>query len=68
MLDEIAADHHAPVAQVAINWNSQKEFVQTSLCGVRNETEASENCRGFEWALTEEEMKVIDTAIEKYLW
>lgn len=67
VLDKIAEAHHAPVAQVAVNWNSQKEFVNTSLCGVRNADEAIENCRGFEWSLTAEEMAVIDKAIEEYL-
>lgn len=67
VLDEIAAGHHAPVAQVAVNWNAQKEFVTTSLCGVRNAREAEENCKGFEWSLTDEEMVQIDSAIEKYL-
>ena len=67
VLDAIAAVHQAPVAQVAINWNSQKEFVNTSLCGIRNEQEALENCSGFEWSLTEGEIKMIDMAIAEYL-
>lgn len=67
VLDEIAKAHNAPVAQVAVNWNSQKDFVTTSLCGVRNAQEAIENCRGFEWNLTEDEMSVIDQAIATYL-
>lgn len=67
VLDEIAADHSAPVAQVAVNWNAQKDFVTTSLCGVRNAKEAVENCEGFEWSLTEEEMNMIDKAIDTYL-
>lgn len=67
VLDEIAANHNAPVAQVAVDWNSQKEFVHTSLCGVRNEKEAVENCRGFEWSLSPEEMQIIDNAIIQYL-
>lgn len=67
VLDKIAANHNVPVAQVAVNWNSQKEFVHTSLCGVRNEKEAVENCRGFEWSLSREEMQTIDDAITQYL-
>ncbi len=67
VLDEIAAGHNAPVAQVAINWNTQKDFVQTALCGVRNEHEAIENCSGFEWSLSQEEMNAIDKAIDEYL-
>lgn len=67
VLDEIAEGHRVPVAQVAVNWNAQKDFVTTSLCGVRNVKEAEENCQGFEWSLTEEEMAVIDKAIAEYL-
>lgn len=67
VLDEIAGKHNAPVAQVAVNWNAQKEYVHTSLCGVRNEVEAIENCSGFEWELSDEEMKQIDRAIDTYL-
>ncbi len=67
VLDKIAETHNAPVAQVAVNWNSQKEFVHTSLCGVRNAEEANENCKGFEWSLTAEEMNMIDEAIKTYL-
>lgn len=67
VLDKIAEEHEVPVAQVAVNWNAQKDFVATSLCGVRNVQEAVENCSGFEWSLSEEEMKVIDQAIDTYL-
>lgn len=67
VLDEIAAAHNAPVAQVAVNWNAQKDFVSTSLCGVRKVEEANENCRGFEWSLTADEMETIDKAIDTYL-
>ena len=67
VLDEIAAGHNAPVAQVAINWRTQKDFVTTALCGVRNVAEAEENCSGFEWELTAEEIATIDKAIEQYL-
>ena len=35
-LDKIAEDRNVPVAQVSLNWNTQKDFVTTSLCGVRN--------------------------------
>lgn len=67
VLDEIAKAHNAPVAQVTVNWNAQKDFVSTALSGVRNAEEAIENCRGFEWSLSDEEMAMIDKAIEEYL-
>lgn len=67
VLDEVAAAHNAPVAQVAVNWNAQKDFVSTSLCGVRSAQEANENCSGFLWSLTPDEMDMIDKAIDRYL-
>jgi len=65
VLDEIAAKHHVPVAQVSLNWNAQKEFVSTSLVGVRNVKEAVENCESTKWSLTQEDMKIIDKAIQE---
>lgn len=67
VLDDIAAGHNAPAAQVAINWSTQKDYVTTALCGVRNASEAEENCKGFEWQLSEEEMNTIDSAISRCL-
>ena len=67
VIDEVAAGHSATVAQVALNWSTQKDFVTTALCGVRNEKEAEENCKGFQWELSEEEIQTIDSAINKYL-
>ena len=65
-LDEIAAIHNVPVAQVAINWSIQKDFVTTALCGVRNPSEANENCACTDWMLTDAEIQKLDHAIEKY--
>lgn len=62
-LDIVAGNHHAPVAQVALNWSIQKEYVHTAIVGVRNEKEAAENCRGMDWELSPEEIAMIDTAI-----
>lgn len=66
-LDKIAAERNVPVAQVSLNWNTQKDFVTTSLCGVRNVKEALENCKSTEWELTAEEMAAIDKAIDNTL-
>ena len=66
-LDEVAGAHDAPVAQVVLNWQSQKAYLDTALIGVRNVPEAVENCGGFDWTLTDEEAAAIDAAIEQYL-
>jgi len=65
VLDEVAKTHGKPVAQVAINWSTQKSYVSTAICGVRNPAEARENSSAFEWKLTREEMDTIDKKLEQ---
>jgi len=66
-LDKIADKHKSPLAHVALNWNTQKTFVNTSIIGVRNPKEAKENCAAMDWTLTESEMMEIDLAIKETL-
>ena len=63
VMDEIAAQRGKPLAQIAVNWSTQKDFVTTALCGVMNAREAAENCAATEWTLTDEEIAIIDKAI-----
>lgn len=63
-LDSIAEYRNVPLAQIALNWNTQRDFVSTSLCGVRNISEAIENCQCTEWSLTPEEMETINRSID----
>ena len=65
VLDGISAEIGKPIAQIAINWSTQKDYVGTALCGVRNAGEAKENCATFDWELTDEQMKTIDTALDE---
>ena len=44
VLDEISAEVGKPQVQVAINWQTQKDYVTTALVGVRNRKEAVEDC------------------------
>ncbi|MBE6936149.1 MAG: aldo/keto reductase [Ruminococcaceae bacterium] len=67
VMDKIAADMGKTTAQVAVNWQTQKPFVSTALTGVRNVAEADELCAAFDWQLTDEQIKVIDDAIDTYL-
>ena len=62
-MDEIAGDRGVPVAQVAINWSTQKDYVTTALCGVRSPREAEENCAGMDWTLTQDEIDFLDRRI-----
>ena len=47
------------------NEATQKEYVGTALVGVRSIEHADENCKTFDWKLTEEEMKILDSKIEE---
>ena len=64
-LDAIAEEHEKPVAQVSINWSTQKSFVSTALTGVNTPEQADENCSAFDWELTEEEIARIDSEIKR---
>ncbi len=63
VMDEIAADHEVPVAQVAINWSTQQDFVGTALCGVANAKEAAENVATFNWELSADEMAKLNNVL-----
>lgn len=67
VMDEIAAAHHATTAQVAINWSTQKEFVDTAILGFSKPSHALQNCAAFDWALSEQEISVLDGAIAQHL-
>lgn len=64
-LDEIAANHRVPVAQVALNWSTQNPIVDTALVGMRNPKEAKENCAAMSWSLSDEEIKDINSTYTK---
>lgn len=64
-MDKISEETGKPLAQIAINWSTQKDYVGTALCGVRNTKEAAENCATFDWELTDAQMKVLDDKLKE---
>ena len=66
-MDEIAAAHHATPAQVAINWSTQKDFVDTAILGFSKPSHAVQNCAALDWALSSEELACLDRAIALHL-
>lgn len=52
VMDKIAQVRNKPLAQIAINWSTQKSYVSTAICGVRDPQQAYENCATFDWELT----------------
>ena len=65
VMDKIAQVRNKPLAQIAINWSTQKSYVSTAICGVRDPQQAYENCATFDWERTGEEMELIDSEIER---
>ena len=64
VMDGISSDHgNVPLSQIAINWSCSKDYVGTSLVGVKNPAQAVENCGTFDWELTEEEIELLDRKI-----
>lgn len=53
------------LAQIAVNWSTQQNFISTSMVGVRNEAEANENCAAYSWSLTDDEIKLLDRELER---
>ncbi len=64
-MDEVAAYYGKPLAQVALNWSTQKSYVTTALAGVRNEAEAKENCATFDWELTDKDIAALDAELTR---
>lgn len=67
VMDEIAARHQAAPAQVAIRWSVEKAFVDNAILGVSKPGHAAANCDAFLWEMSDEEMRILDEAVETYL-
>ena len=65
VMDNIAAAHNCPVGQVAINWTGEQDYVGTELIGMGSPEHARENCRAFDWTMSEEEKAAIDRVLHE---
>lgn len=66
-MDTLAAKHGRSVAQVALAWAMQKDFVMTALVGCSSPARAKENCAAATLELTADEMALLDASIERNL-
>lgn len=64
VLEEVAANHGATVAQAALNWLLRKPFVSSVIAGARTEEQLLDNLRAAEWDMTDEELTRLDEASE----
>jgi len=66
-MDAIAERRGVPVAQVAVNWAAQKEYVHTALVGARTVAHAQDICSAMRWTLTDDEMRLLDEETNRVL-
>lgn len=60
VLESIAQERNATIAQVALNWLACKPGVSTVLIGARDKAQLRENLATAEWRLTAEEVARLD--------
>ena len=65
VMDKIAAAHEATPAQVALQWTAARSFVSTCLVGAQTRDKVEDNTKAFDWTLTEEEIRILDQAVEE---
>ena len=68
VMDRFSAEHgNVPLAQIALNWCAQKDFVSTCIVGAQHRKKVFQNAAAFDWSLTPAEMAELDAAIRQYL-
>jgi aryl-alcohol dehydrogenase-like predicted oxidoreductase len=63
-LDEVATETGKTVAQIALNWLSQRPTVASVIIGARDESQLRQNLGADGWKLTEEQVTKLDAASE----
>ena len=61
-LDAIAAETNKSVPQVAINWLLRRPTVASVIIGARNEAQLRDNLGAVGWALSPDQVAVLDAA------
>jgi len=62
-LRPIAADHHATLAQLVINWTIHRPGVTASLVGALNPYQARYNAAAADFKLTDDQTRRIDNLL-----
>ena len=66
VMDAIAAERNVPLAQIAVNWTLQQEFISSCITGAQSRRKVEENCAGLNWNLMDEEIICLNKAIKCY--
>ncbi|MBM7556800.1 aldo/keto reductase [Halanaerobacter jeridensis] len=67
VMEEIAAEHNAPIVQVAINWVRQQEGITTALVGAKTPQQAKQNAGAADWDLSAAEIERLTKASNKVI-
>jgi aryl-alcohol dehydrogenase-like predicted oxidoreductase len=62
VLEEIAREHEATIAQAALNWLLHRLGVTSVIIGARTEEQLRDNLEAASWEMTDEEVRRLDEA------
>lgn len=60
IMQPMADAHGGALADVAVNWSRQKDFVDTCIVGAQKRSRVESNIQSLAWTLTPEEMTILD--------
>ncbi len=66
-MDSVADQRGVPVAQVALNWALQQNCTSNCIVGAQTRAKVEQNCAATDWTLSEEELQLLDEAIQTNL-
>ncbi|MBQ3393232.1 MAG: aldo/keto reductase [Lachnospiraceae bacterium] len=67
VMEPIAKERGVTLAEIAINWSRQKDFIDTSMFGAQSRQKVESNIKCLDWTLSEEEMEMLDRAAKAVL-
>ena len=50
---------------IALNWTLQRPFISSCIIGAQSRDKIEENCKVFEWKLSDDEMQLLEQALKK---
>lgn len=53
------------MSQIALNWTLQRPFISSCIIGAQSRDKIEENCKVFEWKLSDDEMQLLEQALKK---
>lgn len=64
-MDQISEERNVPLSQIALNWTLQRPFISSCIIGAQSRDKIEENCKVFEWKLSDDEMQMLEQALKK---